>query len=300
MVSEKKKQKVKEVTAELKSYSAIGIIDMHCLPGRQLFQIRNKLRGKAVIKMIKKRLIARALKNSKLKGIDEIIPTIQGEPALLLSNENPFKLAKVIAESKSKAAAKPGDVAPNDIEIKAGPTSLMAGPVIGELQRAKIPAAVEDGKIAVKQDVVVAKAGEEISKGLADILSKFGIEPMEIGLNLVSIWEDGYIYPNELLFISTEKYMEDMLAAHSRAFALTLSVGYFTKGNIDMLLSKAHGEAVALATEANILTSETVKPLLAKADAQANAIKGMIKGLAPAEEKPKAEEAKPDEKGEKK
>ncbi len=293
MVSEKKKQQVKEVTAELKKHSAIGIINMHCLPGRQLFQIRNKLRGKATIRMVKKRLIMLALKNSKLDGIDGIVPAIKGEPALLLSNENPFKLARVIQESKSKAAAKPGDVAPNDIEVKAGPTSLMAGPVIGELQRLKIPASVEDGKIAIKQDTVIAKAGDEISPELASMLSKLGIEPMEIGLNLVSIWEDGYIYQNELLFTPPEKYKEDLLAAHSRAFALSVSMGYMTRYNAEHLLSKAHREAVALATEANIITSETLKPLLAKADAQASAIKGMIKEAPP--EEPKAE-GKPAEK----
>lgn len=295
MVSEKKKKSVKELTSELKKHSAIGIIDMHSLPARQLFQIRNKMRGKATIKMVKKRLIAIALKNSKIKGAEELAKAMKGEPALLLSNENPFKLARMIQESKSKAAAKEGDVAPNDIMVKAGPTSLMAGPVIGELQRAKIPAAVEDGKIAVKQDTVVAKEGAVINKDVAGILAKLGVEPMEIGLNLTTIGEDGYIYPKDLLFVPPSKYLDDLMAAHSRAFALTIGIGYFTPQNIEMLLGKAYREAVALATEANIITSETVKPLLAKADAQAKAIKALVKEPAPAEEKKEEAGDKPAE-----
>jgi large subunit ribosomal protein L10 len=294
MVSEKKKKKVKELTAELKKYSAIGVIDMHYLPARQLYQIRNKMRGKATIKMVKKRLIAISLKNSKVKGAEELIGAMRGEPALLLSNENPFKLARMIQESKSKAAAKAGDIAPSDIWVRAGPTSLMAGPVIGELQRAKIPAAVEDGKIAVKQDTVVAKAGETINKDVAGILAKLGVEPMEIGLNLITIGEGGYIYPKDLLFVPPSKYLDDLMVAHSRAFALTIGIGYFTPQNIGMILGKAYREAVALATEANIITSETVKPLLARADAQAKAIRALVKEPAPAEEK-KEEAEKPAE-----
>jgi large subunit ribosomal protein L10 len=308
MVSEKKKKQVAELKPKLKEYTVIGVINMFKLPARQLHDIRNKLRGKAVIKMVKKRLIIKALKESGLPGIEELVPSVKGEPALLLSNENPFKLAMMISESKSSAPAKPGDISPREIMIPAGPTSLMAGPVIGELQKIKLPASVEGGKIAIKADTVVAKEGDEITADIAGVLSKLGIEPMEIGLNLVAAWESGHIYNQEILFTPPEKYLDDLKAAHSRAFSLSYSIRYFTPDNMPMFLSKAHNEATALATAANILTSETVKPLLAKADAQAKAVKALVKEPAPAEapkekevpeekkeEAPK-EDAKPEEK----
>ena len=278
MASESKKKEMKEVAAELKKYSTIGILDMHRLPARQLLNIRNKLRGKAVIKMVKKRLIAFALKESKMAGLEGIAPFLQGEPALLLSNEEPFRLARLITDSRSKAAAKPGNKAPSDIVIRAGITSIAAGPAIGDFQRLKIPAMVEAGKIAVRKDTVVAKEGDEISKDVAAMLGKLGIEPMEVGLNLVTLWEKGLIYDRDLLLKPVSAYVADITSCHSRAFGLSVSICYVTKGNVEFLVAKGHREALGVAKTANILTSETVKPLIAKADAQAEAVKGMMKG----------------------
>ncbi len=281
MVSEKKKQILKEVNEDLKKYPVIGIIDMFKLPARQLFEIKNKLRQDAVIRMVKKRIIKLALKDCGLKGIEKLDKYVEGEPAFLFSSTNPFKLSKIIAASKSKAFAKGGDIAPIDIVIKAGPTSLPPGPVIGELQRVKIPASVEGEKISVTKDTIVAKEGDVIDKGLADVLAKLGVEPMEIGLNLTAAWENGCVYDKSLLFTPPEKYLNDLKAASTNAFNLAYNAMYYTKENLPFFLSKAHQEAFALAVQADILTSDTVKPLLAKANAQAEALSGMVKESTP-------------------
>lgn len=292
MVSEKKKQKLKEVREDLKNYNVIGIVDMFKLPARQLYDIRNKLREEAVIKMVKKRIIKLAFKECGLKNIEELDKYVEGEPALLLSNSDPFKLAKTIAASKSKAAAKEGDIAPADIIVREGPTSLPPGPAIGELQRAKIPAAVEAEKIVVREDTTVAKKGDVIEKPLADILSKLGIEPMEIGLNLLASWESGYVYGKDVLFVPADKYISDLKTASSRAFGLAFSINYYTKENIPLFLSRAHQEAYSLALAADILTSDTVKPLLAKAHAQAEVLQEMVKEPEPAKESETKDEPK--------
>ncbi|MCK4714843.1 MAG: 50S ribosomal protein L10, partial [Candidatus Aenigmarchaeota archaeon] len=296
MVSQKNIQTVKEVSAQLKKYPVIGIIDMFKLPASQLHQIRSKLRGKAVIRMVKKRLIVLALKESGIKGSDMLSESLQGEPALILTEMNPFKLAMMIDRNKSEAPAKEGDIAPRDIMVTAGPTSLPPGPVIGELQKAKIPASIEGDKIHVKQDTVIAKEGDEINSLLAGVMAKLGITPMEIGLNLLTAWEDGLLYDRDILFIPQQKYVDDLVSCHQSAFNLAYNSGYPTKETVPLLLSRAHQEAYSLAMAADILTSETVKPLLAKAHAQAASLKS--KGVtAPDETKPsdedKPEDAKP-------
>ena len=298
MVSEKKVKAVQELKKELKGWPVIGVIDFYKLPARQLFQIKQKLRGKAVIRMVKKRLIIRALEEAGLTGLKDLEKHVHGSPALLLSKEDPFALARIIEKSKSGAPAKPGDIAPHDIMIPAGPTSLSAGPAIGELQKAKLPVGVEDGKIAVKKDTVIAREGEEIPKLISDVMAKLGIEPMEIGLDLKAVWESGTIYQKDILFIPVEKYLEDIQAAHSNALSLTLSINYLTKENVPLLLGKAHREAVSLALEAGVLTKETLEPLLARADAQAHAVKALVKE--PPKEEPKPEEKKEEKPEEKK
>jgi len=275
MVSEKKLQAVKELKQEIKNYPVIGILDMHKLPGRQLHEIRNKLMQEAKIKMYKKIIIHKVF--SEVNGLKELAGHIQGEPALLFSKTNPFKLARIISQSKSRALAKTGDIAPADIVVRAGPTGLAPGPVIGELQRVKIPAMVEGDKISIRQDTVVAKKMDVIQKPLADVLAKLGIEPVEIGLTLIAVFDNGTIYSKEVLFIPQEEYIENLKSAHRNALNLSISIGYFTKENIPFLLSKAHNEACSLSVKAGLLTKETAQPLLAKAHSQAKHLKDQLK-----------------------
>lgn len=294
MVSQKNIQTVKEVSEQLKKYPVIGILDMFKLPASQLHQIRTKLRGKAMIRMVKKRLIILALKEAGLRGGESLSELLQGEPALLLSEHDPFKLARMIAENKSEAPAKEGDIAPRDIMITAGPTSLPPGPVIGELQKAKIPAMIEGEKIHVREDTVVAREGDEIDGLLAGVLAKLGITPMEIGLNLLAVWESGTVYGKDILFIPQERYVQDLVSAHQSAFNLAYNAGYPTKDTLPLLLGKAHQEAMNLAMGADILTRETVEPLLAKAHAQAEAVKANsgFSEQAPAQSEPSPEAPK--------
>ena len=300
MVSQKNIRTVSEVSAQIKQYPVIGIIDMFKLPASQLHQIRTKLRGKAVIRMVKKRIIMLALKESGIRGADDLSGMLQGEPALVFTEMDPFRLARMIDENKSEAPAKEGDVAPRDIMVNAGPTSLPPGPVIGELQKAKIPASIEGDKIHIRQDTVIAREGDEIGKLLAGVMAKLGITPMEIGLNLLAAWEGGIIYGKDILFIPRQRYVDDLVACHRNAFNLAYNSGYPTKETIPLLLSKAHQEACGLAMAAGILTGETVKPLLSKAHAQMESLRSVC--TLPQEEKPPedaepatSEEEKPEE-----
>jgi large subunit ribosomal protein L10 len=291
MVSQKKVLTVQDVAEQLKKYPVIGILDMYKLPAKQLHEIRNKLRGQAVIRMVKKRLIGLALKESGLKGTEALVEKLQGEPALLMTDMNPFKLARLISESKSEAPAKEGDIAPRDIIVRAGPTPLPPGPVIGELQKAKIPAMIEGDKIHIREDTTLAEEGQTIDGLLAGVMSKLGITPMEVGLNLLTVWEKGTIYEKEILFISRETYLTELVSAHQNAFNLAFNIGYITSENIPLLLARAHQEAHSLALKAGILTGETVKPLLAKAHSQAESLKAEVGEAKPApSEEPVKEE----------
>jgi large subunit ribosomal protein L10 len=242
MVSEKKIQTVKEVKELIKKYPVVGVLDMHKTGGRQLHEIRESLRGKAVIKTVKKNLIKIIFKDA---GID-MESCIRNEPALLLSAESPFRVARLIDANKSVGSAKPGDVAKKDIVIKPGPTPLGPGPAIGELQKVGLIVGVEGGKIAVKREKVVAKAGDVITPEVASVLGKLNIQPMEISLNLVAAWEKGMVYKKDVLFVPMEEYIGNIKAAYRNALSLSLKTGFYTKENIKMFVGKAWREMKAL------------------------------------------------------
>ena len=160
-------------------------------------------------------------------------------PALIFTKENPFKLSKIIRKNKSKAPIKPKQVAPSDIVVPAGPTSFAPGPIIGELGAVGIKAGVEAGKIAIKQDAVVAKEGDVVSSELASILTRLGIEPMEIGLNLTAVYEDGQIYESDLLQVDAAEYQVKISTAYSESLNLAVYIVYTNEDTLSTLLNKA-------------------------------------------------------------
>lgn len=267
VVSQKKIEGVEKLVKSIDKYNVVGVVDLTNLSAEQLAKMRDKLRKDVNIQVAKKHLLRIALEKSsnKKKGVENLVSLIRGSPALLLSNSNPFKLASIINKSKTKTAAKPGQVAPNDIKVNAGPTSFAPGPILGELGAVGIKAGVEGGKVAIKEDSIVVSEGQVIKTDVAGILARLGIEPMEVGLNLLAVYEEGLVFDKKVLLVDEKEYLEKIKIAYTNAFNLAFNAGYPTKANIKMLVGKAYRDATGLAESQNILTKSTVGVIIGKA-----------------------------------
>jgi len=268
-VSEKKKQTVKEFAELIEKYPVIGVVNMNNLPTRTVQEMRAKLREKGtVLRMTKKRLMKHAFEKASKKNIKELEKHFKGMPALIFTEDNPFTLYAHLEKNKSSAPAKAGQEAPKNIVVKAGPTSFSPGPIIGQLGKYGIKSGVEGGKLAIKEDTVVAKQGDVIDADLASILIRLGIEPMEIGLDLVAAYEKGEIFTSEVLYVDEEEYKGKFASAYAESLNLAIFTGYPTEDTIKLLLSKAANDAKALAISENIITDETTEDVLRKAHAE--------------------------------
>lgn len=275
MVNERKQRMLGELKEVLKKYSVVGIVDMKKMPAKQLGLMRKKLRGSAQIKMAKNRMFVKAIDEVRPE-LEAIKPQITGATSLILTDMNPFKLAKIIKDSKASAPAKPGDISPRDIKIPAGETSFTAGPILGQLQKAGLPARIKEGKVILAEDTVILKKGEKISRDKADILTKFGIEPMEIGLNLVAAFEKGQIYPIDILRVDEAEYVSRIQKAYRDSLSLSMSVAYPTKQNIALLIGKAFMSARSLGVSAEILEKGVIGDLLFKAQASMYSLASLV------------------------
>ena len=275
-VSDTKTKTVEEFVKLINEYPVIAIVDVENLPARQLMHMRHSLRGKAHLLMTKHRLMKIALEKSNKKDISKLAEHFRGMPAMLFSKENPFSLFKTLKKSKSAAPIKAGQVTPKDILVKAGGTGFAPGPIIGELGSFGIKAGIDGGKVAIKEDKVVAKEGDVINAKLAGILQRLEIHPMEIGLNLTAAYENGDILTKNVLDIDEDAFLDSIKQAYSDALRLTLSLALPTKENIVMLVQNAHRDAAALALEQMIMTKDNKEQILAKAEAQARSVKNKI------------------------
>ena len=259
-VSDKKKQTVVELTKKLESGSIIGIIDLTNLPSAQFQKIKHKLRKDLNVIVAKKSLIKIAIENVKgsKKGIEKLEKYLEKSmPAILLTDKDAFKIAKMLDKNKSSTAAKPGQIAPKDLKVPEGPTPFAPGPIIGELGAAGIKASIEDGKVIIKEESTIVKKGEEITQKQADMLAKFGIEPMEIGLNIAAIYQNGDIFESDALSIDEAEYLNRIKAAASEALNLAVFVTYPTKETVEILLQKAEREKISI--ESKLPEEETPK-----------------------------------------
>ena len=261
-----KKAAVKRISELLKTYPVVGLIDLQGLPASQFQKIRAELGSKLVIAMARKSLIQRALNEAKgkLPGIELVFERLHGMPALLFTKENPFALNATIQKTKSKAPIKPGQQAPYDLVVPAGPTPFQPGPIISELASMRIKASIESGKVVVKQDATVAHAGDTVNGPIASLLQRLGIEPMEIGLTLTCFLEKGMLYGKEALSYTPDVVMAELLKVGAQSHAFAVELGWLVKETVEAMLIKAERQARAI-------ESETARAAPAQAPGQAPA-----------------------------
>ncbi|HDN95713.1 MAG TPA: 50S ribosomal protein L10 [Thermoplasmatales archaeon] len=274
MPAQWKLKEVEELKKLISSHQVVGIVGIRGIPAPQMQEMRARLRGKAILRVSKNSLIERALEN----GTSKLKEFIEGETGIIVSNMNPFKLYKEIEKMRMKAPAKGGEIAPEDIVVKKGDTPFKPGPIVGELQKAGIPAAIREGKVVIEKDVVLVKKGERISSDIAKVLNRLDIKPIEIGLKVYALFEDGVIYTPDILAIDVEKVKKDFEEASKRALILAIEIAYPTKETIEAILQKAYRNAYMLALESNIYTKETIEEFIRRAYLQAKALEEKIGG----------------------
>ncbi|MBE6519323.1 MAG: 50S ribosomal protein L10 [Thermoplasmata archaeon] len=266
-----KKDLVSELVQDMREAPVVAVVDMENIPGQQIQAMRAGLRAHAKLKMTKNKLMLLALDevSSAKPGIEALKDSIDGQCAIVTTDMDPFKLFAQLKKTMSPAPAKPGQIAPFDIVVPKGPTPFGPGPIIGELQKIGLPAAIEGGKIGIKKDTTLVKEGEPIPADVAAMLPKLEILPMIVGLDLRAAYEDGTVYHKDVLDIPEDYYANMFATAAHNALALGVEIAFPTKETTPLLIAKAFRETVAVSVEAAIPNEASIKTLVAKADAQA-------------------------------
>ncbi len=270
-----KKDEISEIKKLSEEYKLTGLVDMYGIPARQVQDIRRNLKGKAELRMTRNTLIEHAL--GEMGGeIKDLGGKLDGHSALIFTNVNPFKLYSMLEKTKTKMAARPGELAPTDIVVEKGPTSFKPGPIVGELQQAGIPAAIEAGKVTIRETKTVVKEGQEISKKLADALAKLDVKPMDVGLLLQAAFFEGTVYESDVLAIDEVAFYNNIITAATQAFNLSLNASIPTKDTAADLLTKAVREARNVAVEAAVVSNDVMDAIIGKAQSQAMALQSVV------------------------
>ncbi len=147
---------------------------------------------------------------------------------------------------KLKRFAIPGDKADEEVVVPAGDTGIPAGPMLSVFGKLKIQTKVQEGKIHVVKDTVVAKPGDPIPVEIIPILQKLGIMPVHVKLKVKAAYYENLVIPGEKLHLDLEGYKNDVLRAFSEAFTLATEAVYPEPKVLENVLSKAFARGRAL------------------------------------------------------
>jgi large subunit ribosomal protein L10 len=262
----------------IRTHRTTAVIGVRGVPAAALQKMRRSLREKGhPILVAQNSALRHAIEAATpdRAALKSLLDHVTDQTAFLSTEGNPFSLYHELVQTRSPTPARGGEIAPKDIVVAAQTTSFKPGPIVGELQHAGFPAAIEKGKVVLKKDVTIVKAGGVISREVATLLTRLDILPLEVGLNLRAAVDGDTFYPPDVLAVDLDAKRAELVTAHQRALALALELAYATPQTVPLLLSRGHRRAMALAVAAGFTTPETLGPILGKALAQARALQNL-------------------------
>jgi len=270
---------VEDLEELLLSKPMTAVVGIRGVPASALQTMRRELRERGhPIQVATNTSIRHAIENASKKraSLKPLLEQVNDQTAVLAADGNPFSLFQEFSKTRSPTPARGGEIAPKDIEVPAGTTSFKPGPIVGELQHAGFPAAIEKGKVVIKKDTLIVKAGGVISREVAGMLTRLEILPLEVGLNLRAVVGGETYYPPDVLNVDLDARRADLARAARSALGLAVELGYATPETIPLLVARAHRRALGVAMATGYVTKETIEPIFAKAMREAAAVGKLI------------------------
>jgi large subunit ribosomal protein L10 len=271
MMTKDQKEKFVEYGKNLiKDYKIIGVIPLNSIPDKLLQSSRYKFQSEVKLIIAKKNLLKRILEGNK--ETEKLLDELNGTCAIMLTNSDPFEIYNKFSTNSMKLAAKPNQVAPEDINISEGETSLQPGQGVTELKSAGIDVKIDKGKVVISKSKVLVKKGAQITTPVAKALHTLDIKPFTAILLPSAILYEKLKFGKDALSISKESLTNDMTHAFISAYQLSLESGMVNEYTIKPMLTKAYLEAMELGVSAKIPDSGITEKLLEIAASTANAI----------------------------
>ncbi|MGI0133007.1 MAG: 50S ribosomal protein L10 [Thermoplasmata archaeon] len=279
-VSPAKLARVAAVKTTLLARPMTALVGLRGVPAAALQKMRRELTDRGhPIHVAPNTLIRHALEAAVAErpSLKPLLEQVNDQTAIMSTEGNPFALYQELVRTRSPTPARGGEVAPQDIFVPAGTTSFKPGPIVGELQHAGFPAAIEKGKVVLKKDTTIVRAGATISREVATMLTRLEIFPLEVGLHLRAVVDGDAYYPPSVLHVDLDARRAEFVRAHRQAIGVALEVAYPSKVTTPLLLARAHRQALTLAVASGYPTKATIAPLIARALREAAAV-GRLSG----------------------
>ncbi|KAI1759751.1 60S acidic ribosomal protein P0 [Hypoxylon sp. FL1150] len=295
------KQKKAEYFPKLKSlledYRSVFLVTVDNVSSQQMHEIRQSLRGEAVVLMGKNTMVRRALKTfiPDAPEYERLLPYVKGNIGFVFTNGELKTIRDKILDNKVAAPARAGAVAPADVWVPAGNTGMEPGKT-SFFQALGVPTKIARGTIEITTDLKLVEAGSKVGPSEATLLNMLNISPFTYGLGVSQVYDQGNTFPPSVLDISEDQLLKSFSSAITTIAALSLALNFPTLPSIVHSLVNSYKKvlAVAIETEYSWPEIESLKDRIANPDAYAAAAPA-AGGAAETSTAAAAEEEKKDE-----
>jgi len=244
---ERKKRYKLKLEKAVQEFKNVLVVTVDNVGSFQMQKIRIALRGQAEILMGKNTLMRMIMReqiaaNPKLEAL---VPQIRGNMGLIFTNGDLSKIRTIVTANKVPAVAKSGTIAPTDVFVPAGPTGLDPGQT-SFFQALNIGTKIVRGAIEIANDVHLIKKGDKVTSSAVALLGKLDIKPFFYGCVVKSVYENGAVYPVEILDITPEELMGRFFGGVRRIAAIGLAIGYPTEASLGHNIANGFKKLLAL------------------------------------------------------
>ncbi|KAM7208038.1 putative 60S acidic ribosomal protein P0 [Naviculisporaceae sp. PSN 640] len=283
------KQNKTEYFARLKQYltdyNSIFIVSVDNVSSQQMHQIRQALRGEAVILMGKNTMVRRALKTfiADTPEYERLLPFVKGNIGFVFTNGDLKDIRDKILANKVAAPARAGAVAPADVWVPAGNTGMEPGKT-SFFQALGVPTKIARGTIEITTDLKLVEAGNKVGASEASLLNLLNISPFTYGMTVTQVYDQGNTFGAEVLDISEEQLLKAFSTAITTVATISLAIGFPTLPSVLHSIVNTYKKvlAIAIETEVSWPEIEELKDRIANPDAYAAAAPAATEAAAPA------------------
>lgn len=284
----------------IQEYNNALVVNIDNVGSNQMQKVRITLRGKAAMLVGKNTMTRKFIRDAVAANpkLEALLPAIRGNVGLVFTNGDLNEVRKTVTENRVPAPAKAGGLAPQDVFIPPGPTGLDPGQT-SFFQALSIPTKINKSAIEITNEVHLVKKGDKVSSSAVALLNKLNIKPFFFGITVISVYEDGSVYPASVLDVNKDDLLKTFFSGVRFAAALGLRVGYPCAATVPHSIATGFKflVSIALATEYSFPQAQSFKDYLANPSAFASAAPAASSSSAPAAaaaEEPQQEEEEGD------
>ncbi|KAL1636846.1 ribosomal protein P0 (A0) (L10E) [Neofusicoccum ribis] len=283
----------------LEEYKSIFIVGVDNVSSQQMHEIRQSLRGVAVVLMGKNTMVRRALRGFVAENpeYERLLPHVKGNIGFIFTNGDLKEIREKILSNRVAAPARAGAVAPLDVFVPAGNTGMEPGKT-SFFQALGVPTKIARGTIEITQDLKLVEAGSKVGASEATLLNMLNISPFTYGMNVAQIYDNGQTFDSSVLDIEESQLLKTFGQAITTIASISLALNYPTLPSVMHSVVNAYKKVLSVAVETDYSWEaiEELKDRIANPDKYASAAPAAAAGgSAPAAEKAEEKADEPEE-----